>query len=332
MAAGGDPVDYGDTSPGPTNHTRNRLRLEACVRGIVRVEGREPLARLPDGGTCESVCLKCVGGVGDVVMAIGGGAAAVKRRWPDCEVTAAVRDGQVDLLAAMEGVDGFIDPRTTHRPEVRFGFDVLVDFAGTFNASQELRRGGYHALASERLGAAIGPGRFKYEVDPQPGIVAVHAGASNPNRRWPEDRWMELADRFPGSITWFGTSTDPGRADERSNRCWDHSTGLLYQLDVLRMCEFFVGNDSGFAHLAGVLGIPGVVLFGVTHPDDVIDRYPTLEGIHNFTDYDEPTRSTRIDDERGRKLMDSITVDQVLDAVERGRPGCLTNAATALAS
>lgn len=305
--------------------------MEKGMRGIEHVEGREPRARFSENEACERVCLKHTGGVGDVVMTVGGGAVAVKERWPECEVVAAVRDGQRSLMGAMDGVDGFVDPRSIHRPEVRFKFDVLVDFAGVFNAVYELRRGGYYKLAGERLGIEAGPGRFKCGTDPKPGTVALHAGASNPNRRWPEERWGELAYRLETDVIWFGTSTDPGWSNDRSVRCCDQSTDLANQLDVLRGCEFFVGNDSGFAHMAGVLGIPGVVLFGVTHPDDVIDRYPTLEGLHNFENYGEPTRSMRIDDERGRALMDSITVDQVLDAVERGRARCLTSAATATA-
>ncbi|MBI4641752.1 MAG: glycosyltransferase family 9 protein, partial [Candidatus Tectomicrobia bacterium] len=36
---------------------------------------------------------------------------------------------------------------------------------------------------------------------------------------------------------------------------------------ILACCDLFVGNDSGFAHMAAALGVPSVVIFGPTDPD-----------------------------------------------------------------
>ena len=35
----------------------------------------------------------------------------------------------------------------------------------------------------------------------------------------------------------------------------------------LTACSFFLGHDSGVSHLAGLLGVPGAVLFGPGNAD-----------------------------------------------------------------
>ena len=41
--------------------------------------------------------------------------------------------------------------------------------------------------------------------------------------------------------------------------------GALVELaGLMQKCAFFIGHDSGISHLAAALGLPGIVLWGVT--------------------------------------------------------------------
>jgi hypothetical protein len=90
---------------------------------------------------------------------------------------------------------------------------------------------------------------------------------------------------------------------------------LVGQAKLLATASYFVGCDSGFAHIAGMLEIDGLVLFGNTVPADVIGEYPTLRGVDCFERLGlQPSRSLKPDDSRSRVLMDAIMVDDVVRA------------------
>ena len=41
---------------------------------------------------------------------------------------------------------------------------------------------------------------------------------------------------------------------------------LLHVAHCLQQCSCYIGNDSGITHLAAMLGVPTVALFGPTEP------------------------------------------------------------------
>jgi ADP-heptose:LPS heptosyltransferase len=138
-----------------------------------------------------------------------------------------------------------------------------------------------HLPAPERLVS-----RLPYRREPQPAwvsgsgpLVGVHAGgAAGWHRRWPLERYAEVASR---AVTGFGATIvllgDPSDAADtatlhdailrRSPAAQVHRrlggpvnalAGLVDELDLL------VGNDSGPAHLAAALATPTVVVYGPT--------------------------------------------------------------------
>lgn len=44
------------------------------------------------------------------------------------------------------------------------------------------------------------------------------------------------------------------------------SQNLKHFIDLLKCASFFIGNDSGVSHLAGILGIPTIALYKITDP------------------------------------------------------------------
>ena len=128
----------------------------------------------------------------------------------------------------------------------------------------------HHAAAMFHLGAEAGDvprARLGREpVTASPPYAVLHAGAAYATKRWPADRFRDLASelrREHGLEPVFAAGPgEAGLADAfagfpwRRCRCADDLTSLLSGATL------FVGNDSGPAHVAAALGVPCVVLFG----------------------------------------------------------------------
>jgi heptosyltransferase II len=100
-------------------------------------------------------------------------------------------------------------------------------------------------------------------------LVGVHPGARIPIRRWGDDRVEEVAasvleDRGT-HVVWFSDPSDPSQP-RLSDRC--HAASLEFRkfLAVLSRCHLLICNDSGPMHLANLLGVPVLAVFGSTNP------------------------------------------------------------------
>jgi heptosyltransferase-2 len=106
-------------------------------------------------------------------------------------------------------------------------------------------------------------------------VVALCPGAEfGPAKRWPEDKYAEVAralvDR--GHAVWlFGSPGDaavcaaiasaaPGVTDLAGR------TRLVDAVDLLSLCDAAVVNDSGLMHVACALGVRVVAIYGSTSP------------------------------------------------------------------
>ncbi len=109
---------------------------------------------------------------------------------------------------------------------------------------------------------------FASRLDPAGiGIIAMHAGASHPSKRWPRRHWAELARLVEASshpVVWIGSSaeSEPCEGLSGTNACgrWP----VLGTAAFLAQCECLVTGDSGPMHLAAGVGCRVVGLFGPT--------------------------------------------------------------------
>ena len=110
---------------------------------------------------------------------------------------------------------------------------------------------------------------------PEP-VFALHPGSGSVRKNWPAERFARLADRLT-SETGCTVAVVSGPADEEPvARMLAHvsvaqpvllqNLPLPHLAAILARCRFFVGNDSGIAHLAAAVGLPGVAIFGPTDP------------------------------------------------------------------
>ncbi len=109
---------------------------------------------------------------------------------------------------------------------------------------------------------------------PDAGVIALHPGSGGAAKRWPPERFAALADLARQSG--FTPLLLAGEADEAVARAvLAHASappplarglrvGALAAL--LARCAGYAGNDSGVSHLAGMLGVPTLAVFGPTDP------------------------------------------------------------------
>jgi lipopolysaccharide heptosyltransferase II len=149
----------------------------------------------------------------------------------------------------------------------------------------------YHAAVEElvgrrlprgRLSAALGPddARRAAEVlraaggDPSRPLVGLSPGANWSTKRWPAERFGELA-RLCLAAGYQVAVQGSGQERELVQQIARAAPGVLDlsgRLDVaalggfVSLCQAFVANDSGPMHLSRALGVPTLALFGSTDP------------------------------------------------------------------
>jgi ADP-heptose:LPS heptosyltransferase len=102
-------------------------------------------------------------------------------------------------------------------------------------------------------------------------VVLVHPGAGSPVKRWPLPRYLALAQALRSEGVAVAWTAGPADDDERAALgTAGEGPHLLPCLDVAELAAVLVragvvvSGDSGVAHLAALLDVPSVVLFGPT--------------------------------------------------------------------
>jgi lipopolysaccharide heptosyltransferase II len=106
-------------------------------------------------------------------------------------------------------------------------------------------------------------------------LVGLSPGASfGPAKRWPVERYADLADRLIGALNAdvliFGSAAEKPLAEaiagamEHTPTIVAGQTTLRQLMALLAQCRLIVTNDSGPMHLAAALGVPLVAIFGST--------------------------------------------------------------------
>jgi ADP-heptose:LPS heptosyltransferase len=100
-------------------------------------------------------------------------------------------------------------------------------------------------------------------------LVGIHPDARLATRRWGNENFIEVARRIVEDtdmhVLWF---SEPGRSVQAPplDRCHTVSLSFRSFLALLSYCKLLVCNDSGPMHLANLLGVPVVAVFGPTNP------------------------------------------------------------------
>src|SRR5437016_239179 len=114
-------------------------------------------------------------------------------------------------------------------------------------------------------------------VADQPLKIGLCPGADyGPAKRWLPERFAEVAAKISGqtSAQWilFGTKNDATIGDQIAAAIGDHCVNRIGQttldelINELRECRLLLTNDTGTMHLAALLSVPVVAIFGSTEP------------------------------------------------------------------
>ncbi len=134
------------------------------------------------------------------------------------------------------------------------------------------------------LESEVGAFKQRFQVkDSSLPTIGLNPGAEyGPAKRWPMERFIEVAARIQKQIRcrWliFGGNSDRALAQEISAALVQRepsaevlnfagSTSLRELCAAFKMCSVVLTNDTGPMHLAAAIGIPVVVPFGSTSPD-----------------------------------------------------------------
>jgi heptosyltransferase III len=137
------------------------------------------------------------------------------------------------------------------------------------------------------------------------GTILLHPGSGAPFKCWPVDRFIELGERLStaGHAVKFVVGEAelerwPRQTLDRLARAarLEQPTDLIRLWQLVNAASLFIGNDSGPSHLAGILGVPTITLFGPTNPQVWKPLGPRVTALKADT-------------------LDEISVDQVLAAM-----------------
>ena len=156
------------------------------------------------------------------------------------------------------------------------------------------------------------------EVDVPPGLTIVHPGAAAVARRWPADRFAEVAARLRRAghqVVITGGNAERSLAEEVASAS---GTATLLDLPLLRLlavvaaARLVVCGDTGIGHVASNYRTPSVLLFGPVAPA----RWgPPADPVHRVVFAGDGTG-----DPHGTApdpALLRITVPEVLDAVRQ---------------
>lgn len=277
------------------------------------------------------ILLRFHGGIGDVLMGVGG---AVSGIHPSCHIAAGVLSWQVPLVSEIAGIDEVVDHQKSLSSSYECNFDAVIDMHLVNALEREagiLPSRDYYEIMSETLGVKASPAKFTFDHKPYGvfgrKVVTIHPSASTPNRRWINSKWDELVSRLVGSgyfVQWLGTADEYGFNASNVAKLSDIDKDLLWQAKMLAMSHYFIGCDSGFAHIAGMLGVTGAVIFTATRSRDVIAQYRSLRAVEVFDKLGvEPSRRLVVDDPDATKVKESITPSMVFQSLGINANDCI---------
>ncbi len=165
------------------------------------------------------------------------------------------------LTDALPWIDAEPEPQRWLRLAECAGASILPDPRPEFPVDAPA-----HANATALLAPRNGPGP----------LVGLHAGASDPRRRWPAARFAELAatlhHRHAARLVLTGSAAERDLTAAVAASAGIPILDLAGQTDLatfaalIARLDLLVTNDTGASHLAAAAGTPSVVLFGPTNP------------------------------------------------------------------
>ena len=155
--------------------------------------------------------------------------------------------------------------------EAEYNFDLLAPLGVKYPASLEL----YFPVTFEAEAAVRGLFE-KFKISPDKPLIILSPSASCPSKRWPAERFGQLADalhsRSAVQFAAIGTEADRPLIQRLQASSRSGVLDLSGRLDLsmlgalLKHASLLISNDSGPAHIAAAVGTPVISIFGRRQP------------------------------------------------------------------
>jgi len=193
----------------------------------------------------------------------------------------------------------------------------LVDYYLKMVAAAGAKNGEAEFKLPEDTGAAEKIDKLLKSQGVNGKYAVIVPGAAQVNKRWPIERFRELADkigeRFGLSVVATGTQGEREYIEAIGKRVVNLAgkTTVRELIPLMKRASLVVSNDTGPGHIAAALGVPIVMIFGPTNPARVCPykRPKCVAAI-------EPNkRGMKADSYEPRHDITHITVEQVFEKV-----------------
>lgn len=164
-------------------------------------------------------------------------------------------------------------------------------------------------------------------LNPLPHVIAIHASARQEVKRWPLERFAEVADRIHqagwGVPVFIGAASDVEdikniqKRMKTSSVCLAGRTSLKELAVLLKMSHLMITNDSGPMHLAAAMGTSVVALFGPTDPRKI---GPYGKG-HVVLQHTGQCPACRTSTKGVHSCLEAISVEEVIETVNNSLHG-----------
>jgi ADP-heptose:LPS heptosyltransferase len=147
-----------------------------------------------------------------------------------------------------------------------------------------------------------------------PGAVVIHPGAGYGSRRWPVERYAQVAAKIDRRVVVTGTERERDLALAVGVSDEDVLAGRLDLAELAALiadAHLVISADTGVAHLSYAYRTPSVVLFG---PAPVQQWGPPAAGPHRCLTVASARRGDPFTDDPDPALL-GVTVDQVMAGV-----------------
>lgn len=281
---------------------------------------------LPNDWSNSAIIVKILGGIGDTLIV---GCLGKLLKEKECFVTLAVSEEWIPLAKCFNYFDAVISITEANSLEVLRDHNYLLDLTYAYHEGRDFAvKKDFYKQIVEKAGLPPRSSiptveiKFPWEVEnkiakefPKGVTFVLHTGSSNPIRRWKYSYWERLAQKLlenNANVIWLGLDSDFCLYEENSYSYLGRN--LLEQAVVASMATFFIGNDSGFAHLAGCCERPGLVLLGSTDEEAILSQYNTLSGIKTISSLEcIPCRSLRNDCPLDVACMTNLSPEEVIN-------------------
>jgi heptosyltransferase-3 len=161
--------------------------------------------------------------------------------------------------------------------------------------------------AVHQLLASIAERGISIKRPAEKGPIGIHPGAGSPAKCWPIDSYLSLIDRLQksghpckillGEVELEHMPQEKIRQLESAAEAV-HPATYIDLLNELAHASAHIGNDTGPTHLASIIGLPTVALFGPTDPNIWKPLGPRVATLH-------------------KNPIDAISVDEVFETITK---------------